>query len=59
MNNYLISDGDFVHVTKHNDPVVVQDNPITHKFISTAMTNYLDSLSFPPVAPDFIEIPTA
>ena len=59
MNNYLITTHDFIDVPEHDNPVAVQDKPITREYLSTAMTNYLASLGLSPVAPAVVSTPTA
>lgn len=59
MNNYLITDENFVHVPEHNDPVAVQDNSIIQEYLYTAINNYISSFGLTPVALAIFLLPTA
>ena len=49
MNYYLLTNGGFTFVPEHDNPVAVQDNPITKDYLVDAMSTYLENFG-PPLA---------
>lgn len=57
MNNYLITDSNFVQFLEHDKFITVQDSPITQDYLYTAMINYLANFGPSPVSPAIAATP--
>ena len=51
MHHYLLINSDFIFALEHNNPIAVQDNPITWEYLVDAMSNYLANFAPSPAAP--------